>query len=199
MPGLQNDMRKVLVIGSAGAGKSTFAKRLGDLLALEVIHLDALYWNRGWVETPKDEWLKKTVELLNRDSWIIDGNYSNTLELRFGACDTVIFLDIERRICLWRVVKRSIKYWHSERPDMAEGCPEQFNWEFMKWIWDYPRRTRPRVVELLRSRSQNKTVIWLRTGAEIEKLLTSLIDPVRAGGEPSQFAEEAFENVQTGS
>src|SRR5580765_7184882 len=94
-------MKRILVIGSGGAGKSTFAKRLGEILKIEVIHLDSLYWKPGWIEPPKPEW-KKTIErLLTRDFWVMDGNYSGTLDVRFEACDTVIFLDIARMICLW--------------------------------------------------------------------------------------------------
>src|SRR6516165_4905489 len=96
-------MKKVLVIGSGGAGKSIFARHLGTLLNLDVIHRDALYWHPGWVQTPSAEWRQVIAELLRRDAWIIDGNYSSTLALRLAACDTVIFIDIARLICLWRV------------------------------------------------------------------------------------------------
>src|ERR1051325_3370360 len=111
-------MQKILVIGSGGAGKSTFARRLGERLKLDVIHLDRLYWKPGWIETPKDEWRRLIQELLNREAWIMDGNYSGTLEMRMAACDTVIFLDIARSVCLWRVMKRSISYRKECRPDM---------------------------------------------------------------------------------
>ena len=95
-----SNMRKVLVIGSGGAGKSTLARHLGELLHIDVIHLDALSWHPGWTETPRAEWRKIIEGLLRRDAWIIDGNYSNTLDIRLEECDTVIFLDIARRICL---------------------------------------------------------------------------------------------------
>ncbi|MGH9842177.1 MAG: hypothetical protein ACREEM_25785 [Blastocatellia bacterium] len=113
-----NSMRKVLVIGSGGAGKSTFAKCLGERLHIEVIHLDMLYWNPGWIETPKAEWLRAVEELVKRDAWIMDGNYSGTLDLRLKACDTVIFLDLPRLTCLWRVLKRVVQYRGRRRPDM---------------------------------------------------------------------------------
>ena len=167
-------MKRVLVIGSGGAGKSTFAKRLHEILEIEVIHLDTLYWNPGWVETPKDEWEKIVRELTQRDSWIIDGNYSGTLDIRIAACDTVIFLDVARTVCLWRVFKRVLFFRNGRRTDMAEGCDERFNLEFMKWIWDYPKRTRPKVLKLLKDSSKN--VVRLRTRYDIERFL----DDVRA-------------------
>src|SRR5947209_9630130 len=127
-------MRRVLVIGSGGAGKSTFARRLGKLLDLQVIHLDVNYWKPGWVETPKDEWRRKVEELAKGDAWIIDGNYSGTLDMRLAACDTVVFLDLPRTVCIRRVLKRVLTYRDGTRPDMAEGCTEKFDFEFLRWI-----------------------------------------------------------------
>jgi adenylate kinase family enzyme len=89
-------MKRVLVLGSGGAGKSTFARRLGDLLNIEVKHLDKFYWRSGWTEPAKDEWLKIVNELTRGDSWIIDGNYGGTIEARLERCDTVVFLDMPR-------------------------------------------------------------------------------------------------------
>lgn len=168
------NMQKILVIGSGGAGKSTFSRRLGKILNIEVVHLDTLYWNPGWIETPKLEWRRIVEELLKRDSWIIDGNYSGTLAIRVDACDTVIFLDVARPICIWRVLKRMILYRSRGRPDMAEGCRESFNLQFIRWIWEYPERTRPKVLKLIKESSQNKDVIRLRKQSDIEIFLASV-------------------------
>jgi adenylate kinase family enzyme len=165
-------MRKVLVIGSGGAGKSTFARRLGEALNIEVIHLDSIYWNPGWVEMPKPEWQSTVDAMLKRDAWIMDGNYSGTLATRLEECDTVIFLDMPRLICVWRVLKRAVLYKDKRRPDMAEGCPEQINWEFIRWVWAYPERTRPKIIDLLEKNAQSKQVIRLRSGAEVKRFLT---------------------------
>jgi adenylate kinase family enzyme len=166
-------MQKVLVIGSGGSGKSTLASRLGELLDIEVKHLDKFYWQPGWTEPAKDDWLRTVSELVSRDSWIMDGNYSGTLELRLNHCDTIVFLDMPRLLCLWRVVKRRLRYRNRSRPDMAEGCHEQINGEFIHWIWNYPRRSRPKVVRLLKEHSEGKRVVWLRSKAEVEKFLAS--------------------------
>ncbi|HKY26918.1 MAG TPA: DNA topology modulation protein [Pyrinomonadaceae bacterium] len=163
-------MRKVLVIGPGGAGKSTLATQLGELLNIEVLHLDKFYWHPGWIETPKSEWLETVEELVRRDSWVMDGNYSGTLDVRYQACDTVIFLDISRTICLWRVIKRAIMYRRNSRPDMAEGCPERLTLEFILWIWNYPRRTRPKIVRMLESHSDKK-IVWLRSQSDVERFL----------------------------
>jgi len=168
---MQRIMRKVLVIGTGGAGKSTFARRLSKILNLEVIHLDAIYWNPGWVETPKIEWRKIVEGLIARDSWIMDGNYSGTLDLRFEACDTVVFLDIARRICLWRVIKRVMQYRNRTRPDMAEGCQERLDLKFVLWVWNYKKRTRPKIVKLIEESADGKKIVWLQSDGEVERFL----------------------------
>lgn len=167
-------MKKVLVIGSSGAGKSTFCRRLNKILEIEVIHLDVHYWKPGWVETPKPEWSGIVEELLQRDSWIMDGNYSGTLDMRLAACDTVIFLDVARTICLWRVLKRWLLYKKERRPDMAEGCDENLNLPFLWWVWSYPKRTRPKILKRIEQASPGKRVIRLRTQDEIEKFLADV-------------------------
>ena len=85
-------MRRVLIVGSGGAGKSTVAVLLGARLQLPVIHLDAHYWHPGWVATPRDEWHAQVAELVERDAWVMDGNYGGTMEQRLAACDTVVLL-----------------------------------------------------------------------------------------------------------
>jgi adenylate kinase family enzyme len=175
-------MKKILVIGSGGAGKSTFAKRLGIILKLQVIHLDSLYWGPGWVETPKEKWRTTVEELLKGDSWIIDGNYGGTLDIRLAACDGVVFLDMPRLVCVERVLKRAALYRRKNRPDMAQGCPEKVNWEFLKYIWGYPRKRKPALVEKLKLYSQTKAVTILRTQTEIESFLADQAASCEASG-----------------
>jgi adenylate kinase family enzyme len=166
-------MKKVLVIGPGGAGKSTFAQQLGRLLKIEVLHLDRFYWHSGWVETPKSEWSKKVEQLLSRDAWIMDGNYSGTLEQRVQASDTIIFLDLPPMLCLWRVMKRAAKYRNMNRPDMSEGCNERLTLEFILWIWNYRRRSRPKVLKLLES-GAGKRIVRLRSPAEVTQFLARI-------------------------
>ena len=169
-------MKRILVIGSGGAGKSTVAIKLGQSLNLEVHHLDKYYWRPGWVKPSPEEWLRTVSELINRESWIIDGNYGGTLEQRLQRCDTIVFLDLPRLVCLWRVVKRNFRYCNGGRPDIAEGCPEKLDFEFVRWIWNYSRRSRPRIVELIRAHGEGKRLVWLRSSRDVEKFLN---DPRR--------------------
>jgi adenylate kinase family enzyme len=169
-------MRRVLVIGSGGAGKSTLARRLGDRLGLPVIHLDALYWNAGWVATPPGEWARAVADVTERDAWVMDGNYGGTLEVRLAACDTVVFLDLPRLVCLWRVVRRWVRYRGRARPDMAAGCEEQIDAEFLWWIWTYPDRRRPGILARLGALTGGQRVVVLRSRREIEAFLAAAED-----------------------
>lgn len=167
-------MKKVLVIGSSGAGKSTFSRRLGEVTGLPVIHLDVLFWNPKWVETPKDEWSKKVEKAVRGDNWIVDGNFSGTMEMRLRECDTVIFLDFPRTVCVYRILKRVLTYRKGTRPDMAQGCDEKFDWEFTKWVWNYPKRSKPKVEALLERFADEKTIIRLKSKRNIEKFFVDL-------------------------
>jgi len=166
-------MKRILVIGPGGAGKSTLATRLGERLNLEVKHLDRFYWRPGWVKPSPDEWVRTVEQLVSRDAWVIDGNYSGTLDLRAERCDTIVFLDLSRFLCLWRIAKRVLTYRSGTRPDMADGCREKIDLEFVLWIWNYSRRNRPEVLQLLREYSQSKQIVRLRSRAEVERFLNS--------------------------
>ena len=87
-------MKKIIIIGSCGAGKTTFAQKINKKLNLPLTNLDQLYWKPGWERTSKTEWREKVEQLVKGDKWIIDGNYQSTFDIRFPACDTIIFLDI---------------------------------------------------------------------------------------------------------
>jgi adenylate kinase family enzyme len=166
-------MQRVLVIGSGGAGKSTFATALGQRLGIPVVHLDAQYWRSGWVATPSEQWHARVAELVAGDRWIMDGNYGGTLTQRLAACDTVIFLDLPRTTCLWRVVRRTFRYAGQSRPDMTPGCPERLTWAFAWWVWTYPTARRPRVLAQLAEVSRTARVVRLRSAREVAHFLST--------------------------
>jgi adenylate kinase family enzyme len=176
-------MQRILVIGSPGSGKSTFSKRLGAITGLDVIHLDREYWRAGWIEPSKDEWLERLGRLLKGDAWIMDGNYSGTMEMRLAACDTAIFLDLPRWLCTWRVLRRRVMYSGHSRPDMAPGCDERIDMEylkFIKWTWDYPARSRPKVLRLLDNVARSVAVHRLNSDAAAEQFLKRIEEEVKA-------------------
>ena len=170
-------MRRILVIGSSGAGKSVFAARLAERTGLPLIHLDAIYWKPGWIKTPKEAWARTVDDLLARDAWVMDGNYAGTMDRRLAACDTVVFLDLPRTVCLWRAVKRRIVFHRRSRPDMTAGCDERLTGQFIRWIWEYPRARRPGVLAKLAALRPGQRAVVLRSTAEIETFLRTLPGP----------------------
>ena len=167
-------MKRVLIIGAGGAGKTTLARGLAERTGLPLVHLDRLYWRAGWQPTPAEEW-RETVERATRDhSWIVDGNYGGTLDVRLAACDTVVFLDLPRLICLGRVLRRRLRHLGRSRPNVAAGCPERLTWEFLVWIWPYPTRRRGEILERLAAIEGNKHVVILRSVSAIDRFLADV-------------------------
>ena len=132
-------MQRVLVIGSPGAGKSTFARQLAGATGLPLVHLDQAYWSPGWVEPEKDDWAKTVERLIAEPAWVMDGNYGNTLARRLERADTVVMLDLPRWRCLLRVFTRILRHYGRTRADMTPGCPEHFSWKFLIYVWRFPR------------------------------------------------------------
>ncbi len=166
-------MKRVLVIGSCGAGKSTFASRLHAITELPLIHLDTFYHKPNWEEPPIEEWLAIVKVLVQGDKWIMDGNFGGTMEFRMEHCDTVVWLDIPRTVCTFRILKRLVLYWNKKRPDMAEGCTESFDWEFIKYTWNFPRDKVSRLKSRLK-KFPDKRIFRLKTNMEIEEFFSGI-------------------------
>ena len=166
-------MERILIIGCGGAGKSTLARQLGEKTGLPVVHLDKLFWHPGWVESTKDEIDVKILEAMQKPQWILDGNYNRTLPMRLEKCDTVIYLDFSRFACLMGVVKRVLTTYGTVRPDMAEGCPERFDLEFLRWVWNFNKNHREKYYRLLQQ-CPDKEIHILRNRREVRKLLAEL-------------------------
>jgi adenylate kinase family enzyme len=164
--------RRILILGSAGAGKTTFATRLGEMLGLPVIHLDSEYWRPGWQHTPAEEWGARVDDLVGRDEWVMDGNYGGTLERRLSRAHATVFLDVHRLTCLRRVILRSWRYRGRVCPGLPAGCAERLEGQFLQfllWVWNYEQRSRGRVVSLLAE--SGLPVVHLRGTREAERWL----------------------------
>ena len=127
---------KIAVLGFSGCGKSTLAQKLGEKYQLPVLHLDSVQFAAKWVERELEDKLRDVAAFMDsHDSWVMDGNYSNLLqERRLEEADRIIMLELNRFVCLWRILKRWLTYKGSSRPDMAAGCEEKVDWEFLRWV-----------------------------------------------------------------
>ena len=154
-------MKKVIVIGCPGSGKSTFSRALAEKTGLPLYCLDMMYWNADRTHVSKEEFRERLDAVLGRDSWIIDGNYASTMEKRLIASDTVIFLDLPREVCVGGITERQGK----ARADMPwfEAVGE-IDREFLEFINKYNSESRPRVLELLNSHPEKSIYIFTDRG-----------------------------------
>lgn len=161
-------MKKIIVIGCPGSGKSTFSRLLNKKTELPLYHLDMLYWNADKTTVEKEFFLKCLSDILEKDEWIIDGNYGSTMELRLSACDTVIFLDYPSEICIEGVRARQGK----PRSDMPwTECEEDT--EFLEFIKSYNEQQKPKVMTLL-GKYCDKNIVIFKSREESERFLSEL-------------------------
>jgi adenylate kinase family enzyme len=161
--------QRILIIGSPGSGKSTLARAMAAKTGLPLVHLDQLYWSPGWVERDKDVWSAALGEALAGERWIIEGNYGSSLPQRLAAADSVVLLDLPTWLCVWRIVKRVWQHLGRVRPDMAEGCPERYEWGFFWYTVTFRHAVLPRTKAKLAEFAGEVTV--LRSSREIAAFL----------------------------
>ena len=167
-------MKRILIIGCGGAGKTTLARQLGEKLNLPVVHLDQIFWSPGnWQHMERAAFDAALERELAKECWIMDGNYDRTLPLRMQHCDTIIYLDFTMVRCMTGWLGRVIKNWGHARADMAPGCNEWFDPEMARFIWRYNRDNRQRNYRLL-NEAKGVEAIVLKNRCAVKKFLKSL-------------------------
>ena len=148
-------MNKIIIIGCPGSGKSTFARKLHTITDIPLHYLDMMCWNSNKTKIEKSIFIDRLQTVMNQDTWIIDGNYASTMELRMAACDTVIFLDLSPEICLDGVRQRRGK----QRSDIPwtelEDDPE-----FMDFIRRFEGEQRPFIMRLLEKHEAKNVIVF---------------------------------------
>ncbi len=163
-------MNRVLVTGNAGSGKSTTAKRIAGTIGVPCYGLDKIVWKEGWEKASPLERNEKISELIKQKSWIIDGVNDGIM----GAADTIIFLDIPRRVCFRKVAVRNWRYLFKSRPGLPENCPEILIIPtLVKNIWLFPSRVRPKIMGEKLKRSPSN-FIHIQNMADLENYLQSI-------------------------
>ncbi|PAX08528.1 adenylate kinase [Sphingomonas lenta] len=164
--------RRIAVVGSPGAGKSTLSRIIALRTGLPLVHLDKEHWRPGWVEPPDDEWRAAEDALIARERWVIDGNYGAGLARRAARADVIIWLDLPTGLCVWRVLKRVALARGRVRSDMGPGCPERLDWTFLHYVATFRRVQRPKTLERLAGRWDQ--VIQLRSRREVRAFAEAL-------------------------
>lgn len=160
---------RIVIVGNNGSGKSFMAKELSVITGLPLVHLDVEFWRPNWEKTPKEEWIKKQTELVSKEKWIIDGNHTDTMELRVKSADLIIFLNINRFICLISVIKRHGK----KRSDMPQYLEERLDMEYLKFfkgLWNFPK-TRKNMILDLHNKYPDKPFLVIKSRKHMNTLL----------------------------
>jgi adenylate kinase family enzyme len=169
-------MQRVLVMGSSGSGKSTFARQLAEMTGIPFVSLDALYWKPGWVASDNAEFGQRVAEVARQPQWVMDGNFtsSGAGELRRQASDTVIWFDLPRRTCMLGLMKRIAASYGKVRPEMAEGCPEKIDFEFFRYVWTYRNRQRPKLLHYFQELRADQSLVCFTDRRQADSYLKGI-------------------------
>jgi adenylate kinase family enzyme len=168
-------MERILVMGSSGSGKSTFAHRLSAITGIPVVSLDALFWKPGWVESDGREFAQRVSDAANHPRWIMDGNFiSHAGDLRRNLADAVIWFDLPTRTCMTGIVTRIAGSYGRVRPEMAPGCPERIDPEFFNYVWTYRRSQRPKLLRYFEELRPDQALICFTKRAQADQYLANV-------------------------
>lgn len=169
-------IKRVAVIGSPGAGKSTFARKLGEITGLPVVHLDTEHHRKDKdYYTNTSRWDAYALSEIEKEKWIIEGNFSSTFEQRFSRADTVIYIDTPRWLTIPRLFRRLFHRSPERRPEMPEGWTEKFNYKFFRYAWRFKHKRRPIYFSMLSQLPENKNIVKLSNRREANSFLHDII------------------------
>jgi adenylate kinase family enzyme len=169
-------MRRVLVMGCSGSGKSTFARELAGKLDLPFVSIDRIYWQPGWREPVISDFTTRMMLEAEKPAWVMDGNYitNGAGALRRERADTLIWFDLPRWICMLGIIRRSVVSYGNVRPEMAPGCPEKFDLEFWRYVWTYRDRQRAKEVSYFAGLRADQRFVTFKRRAQAQAFLAEM-------------------------
>ena len=167
---------KIALVGYSGSGKSTTARILGEKYNIPVLHLDTVYWRENWQPRPAEESLAIVQQFMaENENWVIDGNYKALCQRqRLEQADKILFFDFNRLTCLYRAFLRWVKYRGKSRPDIAAGCNEKLDFEFVKWILKDGRTRQKRNAYKNMCKKYSNKVVVLKNQVQLDSFLKNL-------------------------
>lgn len=170
--------RRILVVGCSGGGKSTLSQKLARQFQLTYISIDRdIRWLPGWAERDRAEQRRRIVERIAADRWVMDGTGPSTFDIRVPRSDIVIWVRMPRLVCIWGVVTRWLKHFGRTRPEMAPGCIEKVDWDFLQFIWTFEQKFTPHIVAGLAKHGPDVPVLQLKSRRQMRRLLDLLGSP----------------------
>ncbi len=170
----QKKYKRISIIGSPGAGKTTLANKLEKITGLPAYHLDKYYLEKpNYWDEHNLEWIDFVKNLINKEAWIIDGNYSKTFDERFDISDLIILLDVSRIKAYRGILDRRLKYHKKHRPEMPDGWEEKLNKDFLMFVWKYHNKNKMELKEKL-SKVDSTKIVVLKSRSEIRKFMSDL-------------------------
>ncbi len=166
-------MERVLIIGSNGAGKSTFSFRLAEKTGLPLVHIDQLYWRGAWDVTPEAEFDRRVQAETQDLRWIIEGNNLRSLPRRLARADTVVWFAFPPPLCVLTIVRREWAYRGRVRPDMPDQCVSRWDMKFLRMVWDFNQKNHRKIAAMLQN-AENIRVIHFTNYRQVERYLRTL-------------------------
>jgi adenylate kinase family enzyme len=163
-------MQRLLIIGISGSGKTTLARELSHKLGLPLFSLDKLFWLPDWQMPDLDDWQHKLESIAVQDRWIVEGNYLGTHSILMPRADAVIYFDLPRRVAFYRVIKRYLAFRGQRRSDLPDGCEDKLDWDFLKYMWLFPRIRKPIIEAALETFVEEKKVYRIRSMKDLNDL-----------------------------
>lgn len=161
---------RIVIIGCPGSGKSTLATQIAQIGNIPLVHLDSIQWIDNETNTSQAVFDAKLKEEIQKDQWVIDGNYGRTMELRMKRAEMVIWFDFPRSVCLYRILKRYVKNKGKKNP---HGNPDRLYFSFLRFVWNYKKENDSRI-EALRGRFQDQLLfIHIHSGKELRKFINN--------------------------